>query len=293
MLRSLVFLAAVTLLAAPALAAVFPAGERVGDAWEIRLEAKGEAFSTELARKTTTTGVYIERVVAVGKDSIELIYDFPAGETAERRAQEWRLPARVRRDRDGTVTLLNAPELQARANAWLQREGFTKADCGRWLASKTPAGDANYTKVMCDPYSIMKLVRRYDLRFANTNDRGGDVNEPDTLEGAYVIQRSKEPTGVSYYLIAQFDPEIVRRRLAEEDVRNARAEGDAETLVNSALLRHARDRIVGAVSGTYETDAQGQVTRKQRTVVYTVERPDGVVFASTEAETMTRRKIAP
>lgn len=293
MLRSLVFFAAVTLLAGPALAAAFPAGERVGDTWEIRLEAKGEAFSSELSRKTSTTGVYLERVVAVGKDSIELVYDFPAGESTERRAQEWRLPARVRRDRDGTVTLLNAPELQARANAWLQREGYTKADCGRWLTSKTPAGDANYTKVLCDPYSIMKLVRRYDLRFANPNDRGGDVNEPDALEGAYVLQRSKDATGVSYFLIAQLDPEFIRRRQAEEDVRNARADGDAETLVNSALLRHARDRIVGGISGIYETDAQGQVTRKQRTIIYTIERPGGVVFASTESETMTRRKIAP
>jgi hypothetical protein len=296
MLRPVAFLSALTFMTAPALAAGLPASDRVGDTYEIRLEAKGESFGPGFSSRSTTTGGVVERVVAIGEESVELVYDFPASETAGRRAQDWRLPAHVRRDRDGKLTLLNGPELQGRVDAWLRRSGYTNADCGRWIikavAPSTPAPNngPDFIKVICDPQSVLKLVARYDLRFTIPLGRNAGVRDPDAMEEAYVVGDAK---GSIYSLDARLDPEVIRRKYAEEDVRTAKVAGDADTLLNNALKQRAADRIVGAISGSYETDDQGQVTRKLKTIIYTLERPNGEVIASSETETMTRRRISP
>lgn len=298
MLRPVVLLSALTLLAAPAMAQSFSSADRVGDTWEIRLEAKGDAFSTMTTSRSTTTGAYIERVVAVGESSIELEYDFPADASAERRAQDWRLPARIRKDRNGAVTLINAAELQTRADAWLRKSGHTKADCGRRVTTTTRSPTSpnetrtNVTLVLCDPQSVMKLVARYDLRFGDLTD-GGAIREVEAGGLAYARRDSNGAAGAAYVLVAPIDPEIIRRKYAEKDVRDLEADSGGKASLDDALKARAGDRIVGAMNLRYETNAQGQVTRRLRTTVYTLERPNGDVYASTELETTTRRKISP
>ena len=75
----------------------------------------------------------LERVIGVREGGLELEYDLPKDTTAEDRARSWQFPVRVFRPTNGSMQLLNRPELEARVEGWLRAAGWTRAACGRWI----------------------------------------------------------------------------------------------------------------------------------------------------------------
>lgn len=61
---------------------------------------------------------YVERIVAVRTDGVEIVYDLPSSATEQERAAEWMFPARVFRAFDGSLKLLNREEMEARVKTF-------------------------------------------------------------------------------------------------------------------------------------------------------------------------------
>src|SRR4051812_25418812 len=93
---------------------------RIGDSYEIRRDVASFESSDESKSETHDQDVWIERVTGARGDALELEYDIKDA-TPQDRAIAWQFPFRVLKPASGPPVLLNAAELQARADRYLKR----------------------------------------------------------------------------------------------------------------------------------------------------------------------------
>src|SRR5688500_6405172 len=88
---------------------------KVGEEYEIskRYETS-EQTSDGSSGSSSGRDVILERVIGVREGGLELEYDLPKDATAKDRARSWQFPARVFRRANGSMHLLNSPELESR-----------------------------------------------------------------------------------------------------------------------------------------------------------------------------------
>jgi hypothetical protein len=282
-MRWISFLAAVAALVSPVLAARAEP-DRVGDRWEIDrvLETRssdGEGSSSE----SHSSAAIVERVVAVRPDGLELEYDLSGDAGADDRAAQWQWPARIFRPHRGETVLLNAPELETRLEAWLERGKMSRAACGRWIFTW------NAFLIECDPQSVLATVRAYDLRIPDLRE-GGSYREPEARGAVSLARKSSGPDGTIFQAEMELDAGVARRGRAENDVVVAELSGEKVTLA-AALQAREKDAVSGTISVTLDMDAAGRVRRLTRVTRIETREASGRVENRTATETLERRLL--
>jgi hypothetical protein len=232
-----------------------PFGVRAGDVYEIRWEQKTQEKTGERSSGSSSSrSTYAERIVAIREAGVEVEFDLPDDSTEQERQREWLFPARILKRHDGSLELLNGPELEERLDAWLERAEWPREVCGRWYFTWSAF------QVNCDPQSVLRTYEALDV---TTSGEAGT----ETV-----------------------DAEAVRRGRAEADVIVAQINGRVLAF-EEALAAHSSEQISGTVATSFERDAPERLLRTQVTELEIVE-PDGVIETRSTTETVTRTLLS-
>lgn len=260
--------------------------DHVGDAYELRLTSTTETSTDDGSSGSSRSGgLLVERVAAVRDDGLELEFDLPPGTTAEDRAREWQWPARMLKSPDGSLHLLNAPDMKARIDAWLVTGGMSREACGHWIFT----WDA--FKIECDPVSVIDTLAAFDLRYGDLRD-GALYAERGGLGPVALQMENADPEGSAFIAETPIDPDFVRRERAESDVAVAEIMGEPRTL-DEALQARTADQVTGEITTTFTTDASGRIVRRTTVVTLTTTNAEGVAERSTSTRTVERKQILP
>jgi hypothetical protein len=276
-------LAALLLPTVAAHAGASPLTPQVGDTYEITLTRDSAQQSLNGSGSSQDKDTIIEQVIALRADGLELQYDLPSAATAQERATNWQLPARVFKPFDGTAQLLNGPELEARVDTWLKAAGWSRAVCGHWIFTW------NAFRIECDPQSVIKTVESFDLRSADLHD-GAPYRDPEALGSGKLASKSGSD-GEIFSVEMPVDPDAVRRARAESDVAVGEMMNKPLSL-DEALRERMKEIVSGTISVTFETDPAGDVHRRTKVTKVNVTGPDGRTETETVTETLERQRIS-
>jgi hypothetical protein len=257
---------------------------KAGDEFEIsrRYETSQQA-SDGSSGNSRGQDALLERVIVVREGGAELEYDLPRSATAQDRARHWEFPVRVFRPPSGPMELLNRAELEARVERWLQAAGWTREACGRWIFTW------NAFRIECDPQSVIRTLESLDLRFADLRE-GAPYREAEALGPGALIRQASGPSGETFAVTMQIDPDAVRRAHAESDVVVGEITNKPTTL-DAAMSKRAKESVSGTISVTLETDSAGNVWRRTKVTKLEITGPDDRHETQTATETVERRPV--
>lgn len=225
-----------------------------------------------------------ERVIGVREGGLELEYDLPKDATAKDRARSWQFPVRVFRPDNGSMQLLNRPELEARVEGWLKAAGWTRAVCGRWIFTW------NAFLIECDPQTVIKMIESFDLRSANLRE-GAPYHDPEASGPGVLTMKTTGSNGATFAVAMEINPDVVRRAQAESDVVVGELTQNPVTL-DEALQKRAKESVSGTISVTFDTDVAGNVRRRTKVSKVETKGPEGRTESRTVTETVERRPVS-
>jgi len=256
----------------------------------------GETYEITMVRETSQKGgdggagssydrdTLVEKVIAVRSDGVELEYDLPKAATAEERASDWKFPARFFKPTNGALQLLNRTELEARVDRWLKDAKWPRTVCGHWIFTW------NAFQIDCDPESVIKIVRAFDLTSAEVRD-GASYTEPEALAAGTLTRKSTGPKGAVFTVVMPIDPDAVHRANAESDVVVGEILKKPVTL-EAAIRERSKEAVSGNIEVTLETDANGSVWRRTTVTKLETKKPDGGLESQTVTQTLERKRIS-
>ncbi len=280
--RSWAIVAALLLSALAADAAPAQLGYRAGDVFEIRRDRESSQLTNgEPSGSSTDRDIILERVVGTSQAGLELEYDLTKDVTAEDRARQWQFPARVLKPPHGPLQLLNRPELEVRAAAWLKAAGLAQAACGHWVFTW------NAFRIDCDPQSVIETIEAFD---PGPDDLSGGAQYKDSkaLNPAPLKRTAASSDGAVFFVEMAVDPDAVRRDRAESDVVVAEIVRKPVTL-ETALHARSAENISGTITITFETDPAGHVRRRTKVTTLKIAGSDRGLETQTVTETLERR----
>jgi hypothetical protein len=266
-------------------AGALPLAPQVGDTYEITLARDtAQRGSDGSSGSSHDKDTIIERVIGLRADGLELQYDLPNAATADERARNWQLPARVFKPFGGPAQLLNGPELEARVDGWLKAAGWSRTVCGHWIFTW------NAFRIECDPQSVIKTVQSFDLRSADLRE-GAPYQEIEARGSGKLTRKAAGPDGAIFAVEMPVDPDAVRRGRAASDVVVGEIMNKPVSL-EAALRERAREVVSGTISVEFETDPAGNVRRRTKVTKLDIKGPDGRSETETVTETLERRLIS-
>ena len=229
---------------------------RAGDQFQIvrDIESASSTADGTSTGSSTDRDTIVERVLAVSQAGLELEYDLPNAATADDRARQWQLPARIFKPSHGPLQLLDQPMLEARIKAWLKSASLPEAACGHWYFTW------NAFEIQCDPQSVIDTINGFDVGPDNLTE-GTTYRESKALAPAPVNRTAVSSGGEVFHVTLAVDPNAVREDLAKADVVIGEILRKPVTLKDAVLARATED-ISGTINITFETDTGGRV-RKQ------------------------------
>lgn len=261
-------------------------GPRVGDSYEIRLHHESVMQSSDGSSGNSGGGhAYVERVVAVRDDGLELEYDLPPEVSARDRDPIWQFPARVFRPSSGPIQLLNRSELEARLERWLTTASIPRTACGTWYFTW------NAFQIECDPQAVVQTIETLDLQRNELRD-GAPYRDPAAREAGRLRETSAGVDGATFVAEMPLDPQIVRNRRVESDLVVAAVMRTTLTREDAVRAR-ATEEISGMITVTLEADPTGQVRRRVRVTRVETRESSGRTETETQTETTDRRVISP
>lgn len=279
----LVSLALLTLASAvPSLAATT---DRVGDEYRVTFSyATSSELSDGGSSSSRGQNTYIERILAVTTDGLELEFDLPPEAKETNSLVEWQWPVRVEEASDGELRITNREEMEARRDAWLKAAGMSQETCGSWYFTW------NAFQVECDPDAIIPTLQDSRLRSSDFGE-GETYHHPGTLAGTPLKLVAENEQGQTLVAVLPIDPDFIRKGKAESDVVVAQITGRELTL-QEALAARSAEEITGTLTITFETDRHGRI--RQRTTLAETKTVDasGVEETSTNTQTITRQLVS-
>lgn len=257
---------------------------QVGQVFEIRRDVEtAETGGDGFRSSSTDRDMLEERVVGIGPSGLELEYDLPKSTSAEGRARQWQLPARVLRPPTGPMQLLNRPDMTARAAAWLGAAGMTEAACGHWYVTW------NAFRIECDPQSVVEMIETFD---AGPEKLAADdlYKDAQALRSAPLKVKAGAPGSAVLYAEMTVDPDAVRQGEAQADLVTAEMIRKPVAL-EAALHAHAAEDISGTITVTFQIDEDGHVQRQTKVTVVNVKWQDGNKKTRTVTQTLERKLV--
>ncbi len=280
--RSLWILALLLVLSAP-MATAGPE-PRAGDIYQLeRISESSEQRDGGITGSSHDRDALIERVIAVRDTGIELEYDLP-DPTPQERDISWQFPARVFRPFEGPAQLLNAADVQARADRWLRRAKLDRAACGHWMFTWTAI------RIECDPQSAIRIADAFDFGVTDLHN-GALYRNADARAPAPLTRRGSGSGGTTFTVDLTIDPDKIREARAEADLVTAEILRKPLTR-DDALRAHSNEDISGTISVTFETDPAGRPRRRTTVTKTVIKLADGKVETRTTTETLTQRLIS-
>lgn len=257
---------------------------RVGQQHEItRSYENSQQGSVGSTGSSSGRDAILERVVAVSDEGIELEYDLRLGATAEDRARNWMFPARVLRQPNGAMRLLNSADLSARLERWLTAAKWTREVCGRWIFTW------NAFLIECDPTAVIKTIEGFDL-FSDLRE-GAPYEDPFARGSGTLLRLADGPDGARFSVTMEVDPEAVRQERARMDVALGEIMQRPVTL-DAALLARGWERATGTIEVTIDTDAARQPIRQTRVTRLEIVEADGNTETETQTVTLEKRPVS-
>ena len=265
--------------------AAAPARAAVGDVHEIEL-VRDSSFAVGAGSTGSSHDLdaIIERVIGQTEAGVELEYDLPREATKEERADVWQFPARVLKRPDGSMQLLNEPELLLRVDKWLKAANWTRKICGHLIFTW------NAFRIECDPQSVIRNLQDFDLGGAPLHD-GALYRDPNALQSAALVRKSAASGGATYSVELAVDPEKVREERVETDLAVAEITGKKLERAD-ALLSHASEQISGTITIDIETDPEGTAWRRTRVRKVEIKQADGSTENRTTTEILESRLVS-
>lgn len=242
-----------------------------GARYQLQIRHHGEYSSADGQGSSSGTDTIVVKVIALRDGGQELEFDLADAIEKEDRLVAWQLPARLFVAADGTRSLLNRSELEARRDQFLKANNWTSEACGHWLFTWTAF------QIECDPDSIFGIVDDYALQPAKLAD-GALFSMPGAAGSAAMKCQLSGQGKQRCSVTLPIDAAAVRAELADSDVAVGEITGKPVSRADAVKAR-AATQVSGTIEVTLEADAQGVVT--QRTVVTTMEKRE----ASGESET--------
>lgn len=256
---------------------------QVGDTYEITKTRVSESHGELSSGSSHDRDTLIERIEARRSDGLELIFDLPAGTTANERKQVWQLPARVLKPREGPLKLLNGPELEKRVDAWLKWGKMSPEACGHWIFTW------NAFRIECDPQSVIAMVQAFDPVLPVLRE-GAVYRDARALAPAPLTRKNRVPSGSTFITSLAIDPTAVQRDRAQADV----VVGEImrkPVAIEAALAARTKEAVTGTIDVRIDTDATGNVVRLSKVTKTQTTKPDGNVQTETITETLERRLL--
>lgn len=278
MQRATIILSLASSLAASAAPTPVP---RVGETFQIVTDREMEKHGNrdDSGRGSSTDrDSYVERVTAVRPDGVVLEYDLPAKAGADDRASNWQFPFQVLKAPDGTLRLLNAPELTGRVERWLKAAGMPQTACGKLIFTW------NAFRIECDPQSAIRWLATVTL--PDRLEAGGSFTDPDARAPATLRQESANKLVATLAV----DPAAVLRQRAQTDVAVAELMHEQLTL-DAALKSHQTEKITGTITIAFDLDMAGRAHRRTRVSVVQIAWPNGRIDTQTVTETVARTPL--
>lgn len=260
---------------------------QVGNIYELVNSYKTSTEYGDNAGKGSSSGsdTLIATIIKDDSKGIELIYDLPDRYfSKDEKKKHWQFPAHILRSKDGTFTLLNYEEIEQRVEDWLNDSGWSREACGQWIFTW------NAFKIECDPQSILEKVEEYDLRVSNLKD--GELYENKyALEPAKFKARTDNDGNKYYYTDLIIDPEIIRRKRAENNVIIAKISGE-KTLLAEALLAEKDVEISGTMRVLYYVDGINQPYKRITITKERAKEPNGMTEIKVSTFTLEKKLIS-
>ncbi|RYG94836.1 MAG: hypothetical protein EON58_15400 [Alphaproteobacteria bacterium] len=277
-------IAALLLLANAARSESLHTAPKVGEEYQISKSYQtSEQTSDGSSGSSSGRDAIVERVIGVREGGLELEFDLPKEATAEDKARSWQFPVRVFRPTNGSMQLLNRPELEARIEDWLKAAGWTRAACGRWVFTW------NAFRIECDPESVIKAVEPFDLRSAGIRE-GASYQEAGARGPGVLTRKSTGSDSATFAVVLEIDPDVYRRARAESDVAVGEMTQKPVTL-DEALRERAKEAVSGTISVTIDTDPAGNIQRRTKVTKVETKGPDSRTESQTVTETVERRLV--
>jgi len=258
---------------------------QVGEQHEISMRYENGQEGSDGSRGSASGGdAILETVIAVTESGTELEYDLWMGATTEERARGWVFPARVLRQPDGGLKLLNRAELEVRLERWLAAAGWPREVCGRWIFTW------NAFRIECDPEAVLDTIKAFDLLSADLRD-GASYRDPDARGPGLLRRIADGRDGARFVVSMDVDPNVVRRERADADV----AVGEITqrpVALEDALRTRGRERVSGTIEVTFDLDADLRPMRRRRVTRLEIIEPDGERHSETRVMTIERRPVS-
>ena len=255
---------------------------KVGEEYEISKRYETSQLTSDGSSGSSRgRDAILERVIGMREGGLELEYDLPKDTKAEDRARSWQFPVRVFRPTNGSIQLLNGPELEARVDGWLKAAGWTRAVCGQWVFTW------NAFRIECDPLSAIKTVEAFDLTSADLRE-GASYHETEARGPGTLTRKATGSNSATFAVVMEIDPDAVRRARADSDV----AVGEImqkPVMLDMALRERAKESVSGTISVTFDTDSSGNVRSRTKVTKVETKGPDGRSESQTVTETVERR----
>jgi hypothetical protein len=215
--------------------------------------------------------MFIERVIGVRDDGVELEFSLPKDATEGERLTKWQFPARVFEPRNGPLQLLNGPELEARH--------------ARCLAARS-----------CQVGEAVEMIERLTANFRQLPNA---YRDREGLGSVRLTNEWRGTAGDTYSGELKINPELIRQLRARSDVNLGEIEhkpsGEIEykpVTLDAAIQKHAQETIFGTIAVIFDTDANGIVWRKRRMTRYEIIFPDGHSQMWLDDETYERDRMS-
>ncbi|WP_448658914.1 hypothetical protein ACPVPU_00310 [Sphingomonas sp. CJ99] len=250
------------------------------------------SYETESHASDTSTSsshgsdVFIERLIARHEDGIELEYDFEPSAPPEERVRNWQLPARIFKPVTGSTRLLNAGEVEARLEQWLNLGKIDRSACGRWIFTW------NAFKIECDLQSVVATIDALDLNMIPLGP-GVPYADPMAIAPEPLARTVAGSGAVTYTATLRIDPAAVLGQRAEEDRIVAELMGEQNNAEMREVMRSTRatKEISGDITVTFDTDPSGTIMRRTKVTKLLLTKLDGSTETSIAKQVVERRQL--
>jgi hypothetical protein len=274
------------LLAAPASTQSARLSSRVGETYEINQSYKMSEETSDGSSGSSSGSDTIREHILIERDGgFEIEYDLPPKSTANDRADNWQLPARVLKIPGRPMQLLNADQLERRLGDWLKAAKWDRSVCGRWIFTW------NAFRIDCDPHSV---IERLDIMNLDAQDlhEGAAYEDPQAIGPAYLARDVSASSGTTFRATASVDPEKIHRQRGMNDVAVGEISQKPVSL-ESALHARSGEQVSGSISVVWEIDDTGAARKRTKTTIVEIRRPDGITEKRRATDIVERRLILP
>ncbi|PVX28307.1 hypothetical protein DD559_02265 [Sphingomonas pokkalii] len=272
------------LLIAPASPQSAQLSSRAGETYEITQSYKTSEEASD-GSSGSSSGSYTirERILTERDGGFEIEYDLPPQSTANDRADNWQLPARVLKIPGRSMQLLNADQLERRLGDWLKAAKWDRSVCGRWIFTW------NAFRIDCDPHSIIERVDIMNLDAQDLHE-GAAYKDPQAIGLAHLARNVSASNGTTLRVTASVDPEKIKRQRAVNDVAVGEISQKPVSL-ESALRARSGEQVSGSISVVWEIDETGSARKRTKTTTVEIRRPDGITEKRMSTDIVERRQI--